>query len=48
MSGLKTHRCIDCPQRVEHEEDELCPSCGRCSVHCDEVGHDHMQARENA
>jgi len=30
----RTHRCIDCPQAVEHEPEELCPSCGRCDKHC--------------
>lgn len=30
----KTHRCIDCPQHVEHEDDEMCTSCGRCDEHC--------------
>jgi hypothetical protein len=30
----RTHRCIDCPQRVEHTPQELCPSCGRCKDHC--------------
>lgn len=29
-----THRCIDCPSAEEHEEDEICPSCGRCEKHC--------------
>lgn len=42
----KTHRCIDCQLKVEHEEDELCPSCGRCDEHCDELGHHHMKARD--
>lgn len=35
----KTHRCPDCPQKVEHEEFELCASCGRCVDHC-QGGHD--------
>ena len=29
-----THRCGGCPQSVEHDDDELCPSCGRCDEHC--------------
>lgn len=39
----KCHRCVDCPQRVEHDPDELCPSCGRCAKHCDQAGHEHMK-----
>lgn len=40
-----THRCIECPLRVEHTPDEMCPSCGRCAEHCDELGHAHMKPR---
>lgn len=42
----RTHRCIDCRLNVEHDELELCPSCGKCKDHCDELGHDHMQPME--
>ena len=35
----KTHRCIDCPHIAEHLVDELCPSCGRCSAHCQADNH---------
>ncbi len=34
MTESKTHRCIDCAQRVEHYQTDLCPSCGRCIDHC--------------
>lgn len=30
----RTHRCIDCPLRVEHVPSELCGCCGRCGAHC--------------
>lgn len=30
----KTHRCPDCPQKVEHTPQQMCPSCGRCEQHC--------------
>lgn len=33
----RTHRCIDCPQRVEHTPSELCYACGRCGQHCHET-----------
>jgi len=39
----KTHRCPDCAPRVEHEEDELCPSCGRCEEHCHADNHKPMR-----
>lgn len=41
--NTKTHRCIDCPQTVEHTQDELCPSCGRCDAHCHADNHLKMQ-----
>lgn len=44
----RTRRCIDCPLKVEVEEDELCPSCGRCRLHCTEIGHEHMSTRTDA
>jgi hypothetical protein len=46
MTDDRTHRCIDCPQRIEHHELELCPSCGRCDDHCDQLNHKHMSRRE--
>lgn len=39
----KTHRCPDCPQHVEHDESQLCPSCGRCEDHCARDTHAHME-----
>ena len=42
----KTHRCAMCAQEIEHEEKELCPSCGRCEEHCAADNHDHMQRVE--
>lgn len=39
----KTHRCPDCDQTVEHDESELCPSCGRCDKHCKHDNHKLMQ-----
>ena len=42
----KTHRCIDCRLHAEHDELELCPSCGKCEDHCDEIHHDHMRPME--
>lgn len=39
----RTHRCPDCGQSIEHEEDELCPSCGRCTLHCRVDTHERMQ-----
>lgn len=39
----KTHRCPGCEQAVEHDEDELCPSCGRCEDHCVKDTHKHME-----
>jgi len=39
----KTHRCEGCDQSVEHDEAELCPSCGRCTKHCRADTHDHME-----
>lgn len=41
----RTHRCIDCPQKVEHTPQELCPSCGRCKDHCHQDNHEAMKAR---
>ena len=51
--GSRTHRCIDCPLPIEHYQDELCPSCGRCPTHCQGMvgelgqipilGHVHMK-----
>ena len=38
-----THRCDGCPQHVEHDEDELCPSCGRCKEHCRADNHKPMR-----
>jgi len=32
----KTKRCIDCPIGQEHWSDEICGSCGRCQLHCQE------------
>lgn len=31
--GTKTHRCPDCPQEVEHYQDELDKVDGRCREH---------------
>ena len=42
----KGHRCVDCPQQVEHLPSEICPSCGRCDEHCRADGHDHMSKTE--
>jgi hypothetical protein len=39
----KTHRCVDCKPTVEHFEDELCPSCGRCEEHCQGGNHKPME-----
>ena len=39
---MKTHRCPGCELDVEHDEDELCPSCGRCEKHCAADTHDAM------
>ena len=39
----KTHRCIDCPQTVECELADLCPSCGRCKKHCAVDNHEAMK-----
>lgn len=41
----KTHRCVDCQQLVEHEEREICSSCGRCEDHCTE-DHDFTETKE--
>lgn len=29
-----THRCSLCEYDVDHDEDEICASCGRCEAHC--------------
>lgn len=46
MTDSLTHRCIECPQRVEHFEADLCPSCGRCTDHCHQDNHKPMMRRE--
>lgn len=46
MSTSRTHRCVDCHQVVEHTPDQLCPSCGRCSDHCQEGDHRKMSRVE--
>lgn len=45
---MRTHRCIDCPADVEHDEDELCPSCGRCEKHCHADNHARMRSVTDA
>jgi len=40
------HRCIDCPQRVQHELEDVCPSCGRCEEHCQQDNHQQMKPTE--
>lgn len=30
----KTHRCSWCAQEIEHFQDDMCTSCGRCDTHC--------------
>lgn len=40
-----THRCIDCPLRNESEPEDLCPSCGRCLLHCHQDNHTLMTRR---
>ena len=37
-----THRCPDCDQFIYHDEDQLCPSCGRCEKHCHADNHKRM------
>lgn len=34
MTDSKTHRCPECPLAAAHTESEMCPSCGRCKLHC--------------
>lgn len=37
IDTTRTHRCIDCPLHIEHTPGELCGSCGRCAMHCQEM-----------
>lgn len=39
---MRTHRCPNCEPQVEHDPGDLCPSCGRCQVHCLSDNHDAM------
>lgn len=34
IDTTRTHRCLECPLRVEHTPGELCFACGRCDEHC--------------
>lgn len=43
----RTHACIDCRLQEQHSPEELCPSCGRCDVHCTEDNHERMTAMDD-
>jgi len=47
-SETSTHRCIDCALTQEHYESEICPSCGRCAIHCHGLSAEAISSRELA